>query len=79
MGLIKCPDCGNMVSDSAFSCPKCGRPMRKATRQDVDNNQQLAENSKPDFPPALFFIFSGRPSDFCISSIMVLPCGRIPQ
>ena len=50
MGLIKCPDCGNMVSDSAFSCPKCGRPMRKATRQDVDNNQQLAENSKPDFP-----------------------------
>ena len=54
MGLIKCPDCGNMVSDSAFSCPKCGRPMRKATRQDADNNQQLADNSKPDFPPALF-------------------------
>jgi hypothetical protein len=26
MGLLKCPDCGNAVSDQAPSCPKCGRP-----------------------------------------------------
>ena len=26
MGLLKCPDCGNAVSDQAPGCPKCGRP-----------------------------------------------------
>jgi hypothetical protein len=28
MGLIQCPDCSNQVSDSASSCPKCGRPKK---------------------------------------------------
>jgi len=27
MALIVCPDCGNYVSDSAPSCPKCGKPL----------------------------------------------------
>lgn len=27
MGLIKCPDCGNMVSERAESCPSCGCPV----------------------------------------------------
>ena len=27
MALIKCIDCGNDVSDSASSCPRCGRPL----------------------------------------------------
>ena len=26
MGLLNCPDCGNVVSDQAPACPKCGRP-----------------------------------------------------
>ena len=26
MGLIKCPDCGNMVSERAEMCPSCGCP-----------------------------------------------------
>ena len=26
MGLIACPDCGNMVSDRAAACPHCGCP-----------------------------------------------------
>lgn len=26
--LDDCPDCGNMVSKSAYSCPHCGRPLR---------------------------------------------------
>ena len=24
MALIKCPECGNMISDKAAKCPKCG-------------------------------------------------------
>ncbi len=27
MALIKCDQCGNMVSENATSCPKCGNPM----------------------------------------------------
>jgi hypothetical protein len=27
MPLIKCPDCGNEVSDQAATCIKCGRPI----------------------------------------------------
>lgn len=27
MALIKCPECGNEVSDKAKNCPKCGNPI----------------------------------------------------
>ena len=27
MALIKCPECGNTVSDKAMSCPQCGCPI----------------------------------------------------
>jgi hypothetical protein len=30
MALIKCPDCGNEMSDQAPACPKCGRPKQVA-------------------------------------------------
>jgi len=28
MALIKCPDCSKEISDKAFVCIECGRPMR---------------------------------------------------
>ena len=34
MALIKCPECGNMISDKASNCPKCGAP-RKEQQQDM--------------------------------------------
>jgi hypothetical protein len=27
MALMRCEDCGHMVSDLAFACPQCGRPI----------------------------------------------------
>lgn len=36
MALLKCPECGNQVSDKAASCPQCGHPvseMQKSVRQ----------------------------------------------
>ncbi len=30
MALIKCPECGNQVSDKAPSCPTCGNPINTA-------------------------------------------------
>ena len=34
MALIKCPECGNMISDKAEKCPKCGAP-RMEQQQDM--------------------------------------------
>ena len=28
MAMIKCPECGNEISDLAIKCPHCGRPIR---------------------------------------------------
>lgn len=33
MALIKCPECGNQVSDKAASCPNCGCPVSDTTVQ----------------------------------------------
>lgn len=32
MPLITCPDCNNQVSDSAESCPNCGRPFQTSIK-----------------------------------------------
>ena len=32
MALIKCPECGGTVSDTAKSCPHCGAPIDTAFR-----------------------------------------------
>jgi len=32
MAMIKCPECGKDVSDSAFKCPSCGVALRKPRR-----------------------------------------------
>lgn len=29
MTLISCPECGQSISDEAYSCPHCGKPMRR--------------------------------------------------
>ena len=47
MGLIKCPDCGNMVSDRAAFCPSCGCP------GDVIREEYDKEND----PQRLTYIF----------------------
>lgn len=50
MALLKCPECGNMVSDQATSCPKCGYPVEKMKREqhvDVEQDQQQPQ-PKPE-------------------------------
>jgi uncharacterized membrane protein YvbJ len=38
MAMIKCPECGNDVSDKAVSCPKCGCP--------INNEKEIKEEEK---------------------------------
>lgn len=39
MALIKCPDCGKMVSDRAQNCPDCGFPIQEEVQRlnDITN------------------------------------------
>lgn len=38
MALIKCTECGHMISDKAKKCPKCGCPAGKGVSFSEDNN-----------------------------------------
>ena len=42
MALIKCPECGEMVSDRAIACIKCGYPIRElgTMKDNVDAKQE---------------------------------------
>lgn len=42
MALIKCPDCGKMISERALSCPFCGCPSEffSKTEDETDNKRQ---------------------------------------
>lgn len=58
MALIKCPECGNEVSSSAASCPKCGYPIANlpsASRNLDPFVQATASNNEVEvhepFPP----------------------------
>lgn len=50
MALIKCPECGNQVSDKASACPNCGCPLD--CRMEVDNVSRVeGQNQPPAFEP----------------------------
>jgi TM2 domain-containing membrane protein YozV len=38
MALIRCPDCGELVSDAAYECPDCARPMSTAAVYAFERN-----------------------------------------
>lgn len=40
MALIKCPECGNSISDKAEQCPYCGLPSSYFNIQREENNNE---------------------------------------
>lgn len=45
MALIKCPECGNEVSENAATCPNCGNP--------IAQKEQRPQQPRPLPPPTL--------------------------
>ena len=48
MALIKCPECGKQISESASACPNCGAPVTQETIQrgkELMQEQIRKENS----------------------------------
>ena len=50
MALVKCPECGNDVSDTARTCPHCGYNLR------IKNTEQKPRRKKKWLP---FVIIGG--------------------
>ena len=49
MGLVRCPDCSNAVSDNASMCPKCGC--------DFASEEELANGKMMQWMFGLFALF----------------------
>jgi uncharacterized protein YjbI with pentapeptide repeats/uncharacterized Zn finger protein (UPF0148 family) len=47
MALIKCPECGREVSDTAVACPGCGYPIAAGA---VESGEKTPEPSRPTKP-----------------------------
>lgn len=45
MGMIKCIDCGQDISDSSKICPNCGCPTSKSIKAEKDRKTQEAWNN----------------------------------
>lgn len=48
MALIKCTECGNMVSDKADKCPNCGCPVLDILNETI---RRMSEEPAPDPDP----------------------------
>lgn len=48
MALIKCPNCGQMISDKAKACPKCGEPVRIIDRTSNESFPRGQSYSRQD-------------------------------
>lgn len=46
MALIKCPECGSMVSDRATECPKCGCPLNRSEQPVETIERPIVENGE---------------------------------
>ena len=44
MALLKCPECGNQVSDKAASCPQCGHPVSEMQKSVSEAPVQQAKD-----------------------------------
>lgn len=64
MALIKCPECGHMVSDQALSCPQCGVPLKakeqaeqkqKIINDRIEQNTQMLQKQQKIFWGAMLF------------------------
>ena len=43
MALIKCPECGNSISDKAAKCPHCGVPAEYFSKTSIVDKKDLVD------------------------------------
>lgn len=68
MALIQCPDCGNMISENADSCPKCGYSLKSVREREERIREEKRKHDRAMihllefglllFALILFFLFA---------------------
>lgn len=53
MALTRCPDCEKMISDSAMSCPSCGRPASRLSATSGVRSEARPAAQKKRYAPFL--------------------------
>lgn len=56
MALIKCTECGQMISDKATKCPKCGCPIGRQTDKESDKWKEKTHESASESKNYLLYI-----------------------
>ena len=74
MSLIKCPDCEKQISDSATSCPNCGRP-NKQQKNETQTIELTNKSLKMQSALAMLVIFIG----FIAIAIGITGEGKAPD
>lgn len=46
MSLIKCPECGNEISEKATVCPNCGFPISNVNKEQINQSTDIHLNKK---------------------------------
>ena len=75
MALIKCPECGNQISDKAITCPHCGYPITAThvvEKASTRRSFTVAYRSGPGFILPLCIILFCFALFFDISAIIIL-------
>lgn len=61
MAMTRCAECGDLISDKAGVCPKCGYPIQAIRNAKIDQQNRLANkqlNKERLLLNALFFLVS---------------------
>ena len=45
MAMVKCPECGNEISDKAAACVHCGCPIEKTTILCQECGKEISKNA----------------------------------
>lgn len=48
MALIKCPECGNEISDKSSACIHCGYPMKELEQENIEKINTLGDNFRAE-------------------------------
>jgi TM2 domain-containing membrane protein YozV len=59
MALIKCESCGNLISENASACPKCGQPAKAHASGSPNNIQYSSSSSKSRTTTAIIALLLG--------------------
>lgn len=59
IALIKCPECGREISDTAEKCPNCGYPLIEETPYPISTEEQETEIQKDRNTALILCIFLG--------------------